>query len=128
MTTSEQSAIIVTQNHLRVLHVFGEEVTLHLDGERTAGKLTVWTGVTSPGGGPPPHYHLNEDEAFYVLEGRVAFLLNGEWHEVGPGSTAFMPRSIVHTFKTSAINRVACCSRRRPQESTNFLRAALRNL
>jgi hypothetical protein len=25
--------------------------------------------------------------------------LNGEWHEVGPGGTAFMPRNIVHTFK-----------------------------
>jgi hypothetical protein len=51
MTMSEQSAIIVTQNHLRVLDVFGEEVTLHLDGERTGGKLTVWTGMTPPGGG-----------------------------------------------------------------------------
>jgi hypothetical protein len=24
--------------------------------------------------------------------------LNGEWSEVGPGGTAFMPRGIVHTF------------------------------
>jgi uncharacterized cupin superfamily protein len=34
-----------------------------------------------------------------VLEGRVAFLLNGEWREVGPGASAFMPRGVVHTFK-----------------------------
>jgi hypothetical protein len=25
--------------------------------------------------------------------------LNGEWNEVGPGGSAFMPRGIVHTFK-----------------------------
>jgi uncharacterized cupin superfamily protein len=42
---------------------------------------------------------LNEDETFHALEGRVAFLLNEEWNEVGPGGSAFMPRSVVHTFK-----------------------------
>jgi quercetin dioxygenase-like cupin family protein len=96
---SEKSGTIARENDTRVLHAFGEEVTIHLDGERTGGELTMWTEITPPGGGPPPHYHLNEDEAFHVLEGRVAFLLDSEWHELGPGGTAFMPRGIVHTFK-----------------------------
>jgi quercetin dioxygenase-like cupin family protein len=76
-------------------------VAILVDGERTAGKLTMWTEITPPGGGPPPHYHLNEDETFHVLQGRVAFLLDGEWNEVGPGGTAFMPRGVVHTFKNA---------------------------
>ena len=96
---SDKSATLVTQDDARVLHAFGERVIIHLDGEGTGGKLTVWTEITPPGGGPPPHYHLNQDETFHVIEGRVAFLLNGEWNEVGPGGTAFMPRSAVHTFK-----------------------------
>jgi hypothetical protein len=25
--------------------------------------------------------------------------VNGDWHQVGPGSAAFMPRGVVHTFK-----------------------------
>jgi hypothetical protein len=29
----------------------------------------------------------------------VAFLSDGEWHEVGAGGAAFMPGGIVHTFK-----------------------------
>ncbi len=95
----EKSGTIVRVDEARVLRAFGEEVTILLDGERTSGKLTMWMEITPPGGGPPPHYHLNEDETFHVLEGRVAFLLNGEWHEVGPGGTAFMPRGVVHTFK-----------------------------
>ncbi|MGH7982664.1 MAG: cupin domain-containing protein [Candidatus Udaeobacter sp.] len=82
-----------------MLHGFGEEVTILLDGEQTAGKLTMWTKITPPGGGPPPHHHLNEDEAFHVLEGRVAFLSGGEWQEVGHGGAAYMPRGVVHTFK-----------------------------
>jgi quercetin dioxygenase-like cupin family protein len=95
----EKSGTISEHKNARVLHAFGEEITILLDGERTGGKLTMWTEITPPGGGPPSHYHLNEDETFHVLEGRVAFLSGGEWHEVGPGGAAFMPRCVVHTFK-----------------------------
>ena len=59
----------------------------------------MWTEVTPPSCGPPPHSYLNEDETFHVLEGRVAFFLDGEWNEVRLGGTAFMPRGVVHTFK-----------------------------
>ncbi len=96
---SDKSGAIVGRNDARVLHAFGEEVTILLDGEQTGGKLTMWTQITPPGGGPPPPHHVNEDEAFHVLEGRVAFLSGGEWHEVAPGGAAFMPRGVVHTFK-----------------------------
>ncbi len=96
---SYKSAAIVRQNDARVLHAFGEEVRILLDGERTGGKLTMWTEITPPGSGPPPHHHSSEDETFHVLEGRVAFLVNGDWQEVGPGGAAFMPRGVVHTFK-----------------------------
>jgi mannose-6-phosphate isomerase-like protein (cupin superfamily) len=99
VTVSDKSPAIVKQDDAQVLHAFGEEIAILLDGERTAGKLTMWTEITPPGGGPPPHYHLSEDEIFHVIEGRVAFLLNNEWNEVGPGGTAFMPRGVVHTFK-----------------------------
>ena len=91
--------MIIRQDEARVFRAFGEQVIIHLDGEPTAGKLTMWTEITPLGGRPPPHYHLNEDETFHVIEGWVAFFLNGEWNEVGSGETAFMPRRIVHTFK-----------------------------
>jgi hypothetical protein len=52
---------------MRLLRAFGEEVRIHLNSEHTAGDLTMWTEITPPGGGPPPHYHLNEDETFHVL-------------------------------------------------------------
>jgi quercetin dioxygenase-like cupin family protein len=96
---SEKSGMIIKEDDAQVLHAFGEKVIIHLDGERTAGKLTMWTEITPPGGGPPPHYHVNDDETFHVIEGRVAFFLNEAWNEVGPGGTAFMPRGVVHTFK-----------------------------
>jgi len=90
---------IVRPEEGRVLHAFGQEVTILLDGERTNGRLTAWINVNPPGDGPPPHYHSTEDETFYVLEGCAAFLVNGEWHELGPGGSAFMPHGSIHTFK-----------------------------
>jgi quercetin dioxygenase-like cupin family protein len=96
---SDKRAAVVPDNTAAVLHAFGEEVTIHLDGERTGGKFTMWTEITPPCGGPPPHYHLNEDEAFHVIEGRIAFLVDGKWHEVGPGGAAFMPCGVIHAFK-----------------------------
>jgi len=99
VTVSDTGGAIVRQDDAPVLHAFGEEVIVHVDGERTEGKFTMWTEITPPGGGPPLHYHTKEDEAFHVIEGRVAFLVDGKWHELGPGGAAFMPRGIVHTFK-----------------------------
>jgi quercetin dioxygenase-like cupin family protein len=95
----DKSAAIVRENDGQVLRAFGLELTILLDGERTGGTLAMWINITPPGGGPPPHYHLKEDETLHVIEGRVAFLLNGEWNEIGPGGTAFLPRGMVHTFK-----------------------------
>jgi quercetin dioxygenase-like cupin family protein len=96
---SNESGTITTQDEGRVLRAFGEEITILLDGERTAGRLTMWSELTPPGVGPPPHYHTMDEKTFHVIDGRVAFLVDGQWHEVGPGGCAFMPRGSVHTFK-----------------------------
>jgi len=96
---TNESAIVVEPGDGRVLRAFGEEVTILLDGDQTGGRLTMWLETTPPEGGPPPHFHINDDEAFHVLEGRVAFFQNSKWHEVGPGGSAFVPRGQVHTFK-----------------------------
>ena len=90
---------VVRRDEGRALHAFGQEVTILLDGEQTGGRVTTFINVNPPGDGPPPHYHSTEDETFYVLDGRAAFLVNGEWREAGPGGSAFMPHGSVHTFK-----------------------------
>lgn len=91
--------IVLPPGSGRTIHAFGEEAIIHLGGEETGGAFTLWTEITPPGGGPPPHYHEFEDETFFVLEGRIAFLRDDRWEEVAPGATAFMPKKSVHTFK-----------------------------
>lgn len=96
---SSEPAIVVEPNDGGVLHAFGEDIIIHLDSERTGGRFTMWTEITPPGSGPPLHFHINEDEIFHVLEGQIAFYRKGEWHEIGPGGSAYIPRGEVSTFQ-----------------------------
>lgn len=46
----------------------------------------------------PLHRHLEDDEAWYVLEGRMGFYLDGEEIEVGPGGAALARAGVAHTY------------------------------
>ncbi len=98
---SGETAIVVNPGEKPVLRAFGEEIVILLDSEQTGGRLTMWIESTPPGGGPPLHFHINDDETFHVLEGKVAFFQNSNWEEVGPGGSAFVPRGQVHTFRNA---------------------------
>lgn len=54
-----------------------------------------------PGFASPYHVHHLEDEAFYVLEGEMAFVCDGKWIQAGPGTYVFGPREIPHGFKVA---------------------------
>lgn len=46
----------------------------------------------------PLHYHHNEDEYSYVLQGTLGALLGDEVVTAGPGTWVFKPREQWHTF------------------------------
>lgn len=45
----------------------------------------------------PPHVHKNEDELFFVLEGRHVFTVGDTEYEAGPGDLVIGPRGIPHS-------------------------------
>ena len=49
-------------------------------------------------GGPPPHSHAAEDDAFYMLEGELTFGVGGEEVVAGPGTFVLVPPGLEHTF------------------------------
>jgi quercetin dioxygenase-like cupin family protein len=93
------ASLLVRADEGRTLHAFGHAVVILLDGKQTGEKFTTFLNVTPPGGGPGPHDHEYEDEWFYIVEGRVSFLLNGNWTELSPGDCVDSPRGQVHAFK-----------------------------
>ena len=47
---------------------------------------------------PPLHVHHREDEAWYILDGKMTFYVGDEVLEATAGCFAFAPRGIPHTF------------------------------
>jgi quercetin dioxygenase-like cupin family protein len=83
----------------RSFTIFGEPVEILVSGEMTAGRSTTLIQTSPPGGGPPPHSHLNEDETFFVLEGEYEVVVDGAPHRVAAGQAVSGMRGQFHTFR-----------------------------
>jgi mannose-6-phosphate isomerase-like protein (cupin superfamily) len=64
----------------------------------TGGALGLVDATLYRGFGPALHIHHHEDEAFYVLEGRLRFRVREDEFVGGPGRWVWAPRAVPHTF------------------------------
>lgn len=77
----------------------GLGVEWKIDGADSGGRFAVVHHPIAPRAlAAPLHYHHNEDEYSYVLEGTLGALLGDDVVEAGPGSWVFKPRHQWHTF------------------------------
>jgi quercetin dioxygenase-like cupin family protein len=81
--------------------VVGDLYRFLATGEETDGKYAMWEAIVPPGGGPPPHIHSREQESFYILEGEISFMVNGEKIIATAGTFANMPIGSLHSFKNA---------------------------
>ncbi|WP_176478478.1 MULTISPECIES: cupin domain-containing protein [unclassified Mesorhizobium] len=69
-----------------------------LTARETGGKLGAFASEAGAGDGPPRHRHLEADEVFVILQGRLRFWLAGVTFERRAGSTIYIPAGVEHTF------------------------------
>ncbi len=81
----------------KTVPVPGHKITHKVVGADTGGAYSLLE-VEMTGDGPPKHIHKNEDEAFYVLEGEVKFLLGETTSIAKAGSFVLVPRGTVHAW------------------------------
>ena len=73
----------------------GHTLTLHAP----TGDYDLLEGVTLPQvPGPPPHHHAHYHELFYVVDGQLEFLVDGQPVLVQAGESINLPPHTVHTF------------------------------
>jgi mannose-6-phosphate isomerase-like protein (cupin superfamily) len=80
----------------------GERISERLRIKAARPEVVVTESNYEPGGrGPKPHVHHHHVDAFWILEGRLAFALgpDGDEVEAGAGSFALVPPDVVHTFR-----------------------------
>lgn len=66
----------------------------------TGGAYSLVKMDIRPGGGPPPHTHLKEDEGFFVLQGRFEIFVGKDKPiTLGTWGHAFGPRCVQHYFR-----------------------------
>jgi quercetin dioxygenase-like cupin family protein len=67
-------------------------------GEDTGGRMALLEQRITPAGDTPRRVHQHEDEAVYVLAGRLRAVIGNETVTAGPGEFVFLPRGIAHSL------------------------------
>ncbi|HVY69123.1 MAG TPA: cupin domain-containing protein [Verrucomicrobiae bacterium] len=94
--------VVVPPNGGAVFSAVGDVYRLLAGSAQTGGAYALLESRVLPGGGPPPHLHTREEEAFFVLEGEISFFLEDQKIAARPGSFVHIPRGMVHAFKNES--------------------------
>jgi quercetin dioxygenase-like cupin family protein len=91
--------------------------------------LAVTDNTVPPGfPGPVRYRHHQMTDIFYVLEGELAFNLDGEWRVLGPGSFVFVPPGVVHTFANRGAAPARFLNIYLPAGNEQFLKEAMKRM
>jgi len=96
-------AKVVHAGEGKMIAAAGDLYTFLAEGDDTSRSYALWEAVVPPGGGPPPHVQSREDEGFYVLEGEMTFVADGQKVIARKGSFLNIPKGVVHTFKNEGV-------------------------
>jgi quercetin dioxygenase-like cupin family protein len=64
----------------------------------TAGSLFVFEHADMGRGGPPRHFHYEQDEWFYAMKGEFAFEVGDQRFTLRAGDSLFAPRMVPHAW------------------------------
>src|SRR5690606_34834399 len=69
------------------------------DENETDGKYSISEWWLEPNSeGPGAHQHEENDEVFYVIEGRASFLVGDQWMDAEKGTFIRIPARTIHDF------------------------------
>jgi mannose-6-phosphate isomerase-like protein (cupin superfamily) len=91
-------ATIVKAGERAALNILGMPLTMLCEARETGGAWSLFEEEVPLGMGPPPHRH-DWDEAYYILDGEIAFTIDGEPLKSRTGDFNYLPRNTVHSFK-----------------------------
>ena len=72
------------------------------DANDTGGRWSMMEQLMPMGAGPPPHKHLWSDETFYILDGTITYLLEGEIRTATKGAWVTIARNTTHAFRVDS--------------------------
>lgn len=98
-SVSESACVVRHQGDGDAFWLAGDTYTVMLSGESTDEKVAVVHFDIPPGGGPVPHVHGRDLEAFVITEGEVELYADGAIMTATVDDVAVLPEDIPHCFK-----------------------------
>ena len=85
---------------------FGESISLYegdsffckVSTKDTDGDIYIFESIRDKKGGPALHYHYEQDEWWYILEGEFLFKVGDQTFTAKTGDSVFGPRMVPHAF------------------------------
>ncbi|MDQ6807757.1 MAG: cupin domain-containing protein [Actinomycetota bacterium] len=99
-------------------------MTIKAGAESTGGGFCLIETRAPVGHGPPLHVHHNEHEAFYILEGALEIICDGQPYHANAGGFAFLPCGVAHTLRVVGESPVRMLTITVPGGAEAFFRAA----
>ena len=102
MEPADQGIVLPPGGGRTLAYPRGARMVVKASSAATGGAYALLEFTLPPGGtGSPPHFHVATEEAFYVIEGELAFTIGDRTVEMTDGSFILVRRGVVHTFKNT---------------------------
>jgi mannose-6-phosphate isomerase-like protein (cupin superfamily) len=98
MAESSRKPLLVSPGEGESVWSLGGRFTVKLAEHDAEGRFALVEAVAFRSTEPPLHIHHNEDEAWYVLDGKMTFFVGDAVLEATAGSFVLAPMGIPHTF------------------------------
>ena len=112
MTIQTTSSLVRHADEGEATYFFNALMTTKASMAETGGAYSLTEHLVTAASNPPMHVQVDEDEAFYVLDGEVEFEVDGEVVRATPGTFAFVARGSAHAFRvlTETARFLVICS------------------
>jgi quercetin dioxygenase-like cupin family protein len=111
-TTAPAPSMARTREQADATYFFNALMTTVASTAETGGAYNVTEHLVTAASNPPMHVQVDEDEAFYILDGVVELEVDGQVIVAEPGTFAFVARGSAHTFRvqTRTARMLVICS------------------
>ena len=85
--------------HMKLSGVNSNILDMKISGDDNDGAMAIFEQTSiSQGRGTPMHIHHNQDEVFYVVDGKYHFQVGETKYDLSRGDSIFLPRKIQHAW------------------------------
>lgn len=98
MATPEVKPYALAREQGELVWWSGHAMTFKCRGPESGGSFGLIETKLHRGYEPPQHYHREDDEFYYLLDGEMTFKAGDELYELVTGGFVFLPKGIPHGF------------------------------